>query len=254
MAITISTTTGPFVGYTLAQMRALILRMLRVSDTTRFSPTNGSADYDWIDDALNRGRMISFGRRSACVHTQSLRDPEANQRAYRLPDDFLDLMAAYYYDDSLSDGYKELTVTTPEELTSRCQIGVHRRERLPASTLTVRMVPVRRLAFTRYPTLRVIPRRSMSSMGCVAVEWALPHLHIQPGIRRGYPVKRYGRIHPSDGSAARRLTSRRLTTTSCLNTTTFRWCGRNRTATQRRSPKSPASTRRGLPPMLPLTS
>jgi hypothetical protein len=115
MAITITTTSGPFTGYTLAEMRALILRMLRVPDTTRFSPTKGTADYDWIDDALNRGQD-DFVRATKCLRTYAILELEANQRVYRLPEDFLDLMAAYFYDSSLSDGYKELTLNTIEEL------------------------------------------------------------------------------------------------------------------------------------------
>lgn len=115
MPITITTTSGPFTGYTLAEMRALILRMLRAADTTRFSPTKGAGDYDWIDDALNRGQD-DFVRATKCLRSYAIVELEANQRSYRLPDDFLDLMAAYYYDSALEGGYQELTVNTVEEL------------------------------------------------------------------------------------------------------------------------------------------
>jgi len=107
--------TGVFTGYTLAQLRALCLRMLRVSNTVRFSPTGGASDYDWIDDSLNRGQD-EFVRRTNCLKTYAIIEMLANHRTYRLPDDFLDLMCAYFYDDTLSDGYTELTVKTIEEL------------------------------------------------------------------------------------------------------------------------------------------
>lgn len=109
------TTTGVFSGYSLSDLRALVLRMLRVSNTVRYSPTSGTADYDWIDDALNRGQD-DFVRQTKCLRTYAIVELRANQRTYRLPDDFLDLMAAYYYDSTLSDGYKELSVKTIEEL------------------------------------------------------------------------------------------------------------------------------------------
>ncbi len=107
--------TGVFTGYDLDNLRALCLRMLRVSNTVRFSPTSGTADYDWIDDSLNRGQE-EFVRRTNCLRTYAIIELLASQRTYRLPDDFLDLMAAYFYDDSLTDGYKELSVKTIEEL------------------------------------------------------------------------------------------------------------------------------------------
>jgi hypothetical protein len=107
------TSSGVFSGYTLGELRALVLRMLRVPNPTRYSPTQASTDYDWIDDALNRGQD-DFVRQTRCLRTYSLIELKANQRTYRLPDDFLDLMAAYYYDSSY--GYKELTIKTIEEL------------------------------------------------------------------------------------------------------------------------------------------
>lgn len=115
MPVITTNTTGVFTGYTLAQLRALTLRMLRQSDTVRFSPTAGTADYDWIDDAINRGQE-DFVRLTKCLKTYAIIEMQADSRIYRLPDDFLDLMAAYYYDDSLSDGYKEVTITTIDEL------------------------------------------------------------------------------------------------------------------------------------------
>ena len=107
--------TGQFSGYTLTNSRALTLRWLRAPDTSRYSPTAGTADYDWIDDALNRGQE-DFVRKTHCLRTYAIVELKANYRTYRLPWNFLDFMAAYYYDSSLSDGYRELFVTTIETL------------------------------------------------------------------------------------------------------------------------------------------
>jgi hypothetical protein len=101
--------------YTVAEQRALVLRRLRVADTTRFSPTGGSADYAWIDDALERGEE-EFVRRTKCLRTYAIIQLKENKRVYRLPDDYLDMMAAYYYHTSLTEGYKELTIKSIEEL------------------------------------------------------------------------------------------------------------------------------------------
>ncbi len=111
----ISQQTGQFSGYTLDELRALVLKRLRVTNTTRYSPTQGTADYDWIDDALNRGQE-EFVRKTKCLRTYGLIELKANYRTYRLPWNFLDLMSAYYYDSSLSDGYRELKITTIETL------------------------------------------------------------------------------------------------------------------------------------------
>jgi hypothetical protein len=107
--------TGVFSGYTLGGLRALALRKLRVKDTTRHSPTGGAADYDWIDDAINRGQE-RFVRQTNCLRTYAIIELKSNFRTYRLPEDFIDLMAVYYYDSSLADGYKELKITSIEEL------------------------------------------------------------------------------------------------------------------------------------------
>lgn len=114
MAI-ITQQTGQFSGYTLDELRALVLRMLRVTDTTRYSPTEGAADYDWIDDALNRAQE-DFVRKTHCLRTYALVELKANYRTYRLPWNFLDFMSAYFYDSSHTNGYKELGVTTIETL------------------------------------------------------------------------------------------------------------------------------------------
>ena len=108
-------TTGVFTGYTLAEMRALTLRHLRAADTSRYSPTQGAADYDWIDDAINRGQD-DFVRQTKCLRTFAIIELLATWRTYRLPEDFLDLMAVYFYHDSLSNGYKELPIKTIEEM------------------------------------------------------------------------------------------------------------------------------------------
>lgn len=119
---TVSTTlitqqTGQFSGYTLDDLRGLVLQALRATDTTRYSPTNGTADYTWIDNHLNRGQE-KFVRRTLCLRTYALVEMKANYRTYRLPWNFLDFMSAYFYTDSESTGYKELVITTIEELNS----------------------------------------------------------------------------------------------------------------------------------------
>lgn len=115
MATTTIQTAGVFSGYTLSELRAITLRILRQSDTSRYSPTAGTADYDWIDDALNRG-MEDFARRTTCLRSYAVIELKANYRTYRLPADFLDMYALYLYDSSNSNGYAEITFTTMEEL------------------------------------------------------------------------------------------------------------------------------------------
>lgn len=99
----------------LAEHRALVLRRLRQSDTSRYSPTKGASDYEWIDDAIQRGEE-EFTRMTKCLRTYCIIQLKSGIRTYSLPDDYIDLMAAYYYDSSLTDGYKELVVTTIERL------------------------------------------------------------------------------------------------------------------------------------------
>ena len=94
--------------YTVAEQRALVLRRLRVSDTSRFSPSTGTADYTWIDDAIERGEE-EFVVRTKCLKTYAIIQLKNGKRIYRLPSDYIDIAAAYYYDSSLTDGYKELT-------------------------------------------------------------------------------------------------------------------------------------------------
>jgi len=105
--------TGQFDGYTLTDLRALTLRFLRVLNTTRYSPTQGTADYDWIDDGLNRGQE-DFVRRTRCLRTFAIIELVANYRTYRLPWNFIDFMAAYFYTSNTD--YDELTVETIEGL------------------------------------------------------------------------------------------------------------------------------------------
>lgn len=107
--------TGQFSGYTLSELRSLVLRMLRVTDTSRYSADGDTADYDWIDDALNRGQE-DFVRQTLCLRTYAVVELKSNYRTYRLPNNFLDFMAAYYYDTSLVDGYRKLIATTIEVL------------------------------------------------------------------------------------------------------------------------------------------
>ena len=108
-------TTGVFTGYTLAELRALTLKMLRVKDTSRYCSDNDTDNYDWIDDALNRGQD-AFVRETKCLRTYAIIELQGSKRTYRLPEDFLDLMAAYYYDSALTNGYQELTIKTVEDL------------------------------------------------------------------------------------------------------------------------------------------
>jgi len=114
MAI-VTQVTGQFSGYTLSELRALVLRMLRVTDTSRYSVAGTTDDYDWIDDALNRAQE-DFVRQTHCLRTYALVELKANYRTYRLPWNFLDFMTGYFYTDSASQGYKELKVTTIEML------------------------------------------------------------------------------------------------------------------------------------------
>ena len=102
-------------SYDIDDLRALVLKRLRVSDTTRYSVDNESDDYDWIDDSLNQGQEI-FARETHCIRTPVILQPKANYRVYRLPEGFLDLEAAWYYDTGLTKGYKELSIVTIEEL------------------------------------------------------------------------------------------------------------------------------------------
>ena len=102
---------GQFTGYTLSELRSLVLRMLRVTDTKRYSPTGGSADYDWIDDSLNRGQE-DFVRVTKCLQTYAIIEMKANYRTYRFPWNFLDLESAYFVDSSLANGYRKLEITS----------------------------------------------------------------------------------------------------------------------------------------------
>ncbi|MFH1428184.1 MAG: hypothetical protein ABIH39_00395 [Candidatus Margulisiibacteriota bacterium] len=115
MPVVTTQTTGVFTGYDLGELRARVLRLLRVANPTRFSPTNASTDYDWVDDSINRGQD-AFVRGTKCLRNYAIIELQNGKRNYRMPDDYLDLMTAYFYDSSLSNGYKELTVTTIEEL------------------------------------------------------------------------------------------------------------------------------------------
>jgi len=94
---------------TLTDIRSLVLRRLRVTDTTRYSPTAGAADYDWIDDAINEG-LKKFVKTTKCLRSYAIYIPIASHQVYRCPESFIDLKSAYYYNSSLPDGYKELHI------------------------------------------------------------------------------------------------------------------------------------------------
>lgn len=101
--------------YTLADQRALVLRRLRAADTTRFSSTGGTANYDWIDAAIDRAEE-EFVRTTKCLRTWAIIQLKADVRLYRAPSDMIDIMAAYYYKSTLDNGYKEISFTSPEKL------------------------------------------------------------------------------------------------------------------------------------------
>lgn len=109
------TTLAYFMGYNLTTLRSEVLRALRVTDTTRYSPDQGSATYTWIDRALNRGQR-EFVTKTLCLKSQAILELKSGYSAYRLPGDFIDLEAAYLYDAALQNGYRELTIKTIEEL------------------------------------------------------------------------------------------------------------------------------------------
>jgi len=107
--------TSTFDGYTLGQARAKVLRKLRVNDTTRYSPTKGTADYDWIDDVLNISQR-RFATKTKCLRTYGIVQMKAGYRTYRAPKGFIDIMGAYFYKADYTDGYKELLIKTIAEL------------------------------------------------------------------------------------------------------------------------------------------
>lgn len=141
--------TGQFSGYTLAELRALVLKRLRVKNTVRYSSDDSSANYDWIDDSLSRAQE-KFARKTKFLKTYGLIELRANQRTYRLPDDFIDLSAAFYYDTSLTEGYKELTLKTSDEISKdasdyRTLTGEPRSiytDRIYGNTWTVGIYPI----------------------------------------------------------------------------------------------------------------
>ena len=107
--------TSTFDGYTLEQARAKILRKLRVNDTTRYSPTKGTADYDWIDDVLNIAQR-RFATKTKCLRTYGIVQLKEGYRTYRAPKGFIDIMGAYFYKSTYTEGYKEILVKTIAEL------------------------------------------------------------------------------------------------------------------------------------------
>jgi hypothetical protein len=106
---------GPFTGYTVDDLRAMTLRRLRVRDTTRYSPTGASDDWDWIDQALNSAQE-DFVRKTLCLWTYAVIQLKANYRTYRLPWNFLDLIAAYYFNGALSNGYQPLEIKSLDSM------------------------------------------------------------------------------------------------------------------------------------------
>lgn len=110
-----STITDPYTSYTLSTLRALVLRKLRVVDTSRYSPTRGTADYDWIDEALNTA-LLNFAKETKYLRAYALIQLHSGYRAYTAPKGFMDIMAAYLYKGSLDNGYKRLAIKTVDEM------------------------------------------------------------------------------------------------------------------------------------------
>lgn len=98
----------------LTNLRSATLRKLRVGDTTRYAPSNAASTYTWIDASLNKG-LKTFVRRTKCLRGYAAYVPIASYQFYRLPEGYIDFESAYYYDSSLSDGYRKLTPKTIQE-------------------------------------------------------------------------------------------------------------------------------------------
>lgn len=111
----LSQQTGQFSGYDLDHLRALVLKGLRVVDTTRYSLGGDTADYEWIDDALNRG-IREFVRDTRFLRTFAVVELKSGYKTYRLPHNFIDFMSATYFDSSITEGYLDLEITTLETL------------------------------------------------------------------------------------------------------------------------------------------
>ena len=96
---------------TLSDIRSLVLRRLRVTDTSRYSVDRSTADYDWFDDAINEG-LKRFVRGTKCIRSYAIYIPISGYQVYRCPESFIDLKSAYYYDSSIEDGYRPLLIKT----------------------------------------------------------------------------------------------------------------------------------------------
>ena len=107
------------------------MRRLRAEDTTRYSPTKGASDYDWIDESLNMG-LKKFVRETKCLKSYAGYVPIANYQWYRCPESFIDLKAAYYYDASLDEGYRELVPKSTGELDNEITVPNERIIRIEA--------------------------------------------------------------------------------------------------------------------------
>ncbi len=169
-------TNNTFQGYTLSEMRSLVLQKLRVTDTTRYSPTKGVADYTWVDQAINRSQR-TFTKKSKCFRTFAILELAANQRTYRAPADYIDLMAAYYYDSTLDDGYRELTVKTIEELND--EYSDWRKTKGDAEIIYVDRQYGAGTIFGLYPIPDAVGGSpTFTSDTGVAVEWVCPYYEL----------------------------------------------------------------------------
>lgn len=108
-------TVNTFSEYTLTEARAKILRKLRQTDTTRYSPDKTSTNYTWIDDVLNTA-CRKFAMQTKCMKTYAIVQLKAGYRTYRAPYGFADIAAAYLYNSSYENGYCKLEIKTVAEL------------------------------------------------------------------------------------------------------------------------------------------
>lgn len=110
-----SAITDPYTSYTLSTLRSLVLRKLRVVDTSRYSPTKGTADYDWVDEALNTA-LMNFAKETKYLRAYALIQLHDGYKSYAAPKGFMDIMGAYLYKGSLDNGYKRLIIKTVDEM------------------------------------------------------------------------------------------------------------------------------------------
>lgn len=97
-----------FGGYTLEQLRARVLKALRVNTTVRYSSTGLAGVYDWIDESLNDSQNEDARYTGSIKASWSIATLTSGTRTYDASAGFLDLIAASYWE--ASDGYTELPI------------------------------------------------------------------------------------------------------------------------------------------------